>query len=152
MIKLTEIQKRKFKITYQTICAINPLYQSSNNSKERDIYETIIGACLWYIKSRGWKSELISEKALYGVKKKVYDHRYPRKDAAKHYLQKSDLSLEYLIDTFTSKYGITNVITSKENKDLQNARKDGVPIEKLYDSCNIKLIKKPRNLKQFSNP
>ena len=140
MEKITQRQTEKFEYTFNAILDRKKRYQNSG-PLEKDFIETEIGANLWYIKSQGYYSGHISENAQLHKEKISFDHQYPRKKAAKHYLTKKNLTLKYLINSYVTKYGQTNKVTKSENKKLQAASRKGVKPEDLYSYVGIKLIK-----------
>ena len=132
------------------------IYTDENTSEDqRNYLETIIGAGIWYIGSKGIPNKKVSKGVLRDyhpesdIKKPKYteDHEYPRKVAARELLEKDWSSIENpaieFFDLYQEKYGRVNLVTSTENKSITKFQKVGVftTPEKAYEQAGIVLIK-----------
>ncbi|MBI4006673.1 MAG: hypothetical protein HY356_08385 [Gammaproteobacteria bacterium] len=135
-INLSLIEKKKLrKLLHRcdslarAVIQLQHIYADEKTSEDQcSFLETIIGAGIWYIDSKGVSTNKISVGVLKdfhpdsGINKPKYteDHEYPRKIAARDMLQQDwshvkDLDLE-VFELYINKYGRVNFVTSTENK------------------------------------
>jgi len=134
----------KFKVLYNVIHNLKNQWDEGCDYEKSSI-ETIIGAGIFYLpKTKLTFSGLISEQArLIDKKLWVIEHQYPRKIAAYMLMSTPPTSIEELIESYNTRYGIWNYVTKKENvnlKKFQNISNFISPNE-AYKLANVKLIK-----------
>ena len=140
--------EKKCKTLEKVIRQLSPIYKQTNDHKQKDYLETIVGAAIWYLPTgQNLYSGKISEKAIAEVKngKKwsqlTKEHIFPRKKAGRDLLK--NLNKESLQNAYINQYGRYHLVTSKENKELVKFQKENdYNWEKAYKEVKIKLFNK----------
>lgn len=152
--KLKKIIGRCSALANAAIQIQNIYSDEATSEDQRNFLETMIGAGIWYLDSKGIPTNKISVGVLKdyhpdrGVKKPKYteDHEYPRKVAARELLKFDwsgiDVPAIKFFELYNEKYGRVNYVTSTENKSITKYQRVSVftTPEKAYEQAGIKLV------------
>ena len=108
----------KFKIFYQTVKQLAPLYREAS-APQKQFLETTVGAAIFYlptIKSEHFTGQISEEAKETG--EHVQEHLYPRKWVAQQLLLNPPESEAECIWDMNSKYLTYNLTTKAENRRL----------------------------------
>ena len=132
----------KFKIFYQTVLQLAPLYREAS-APQKQFLETTMGAAIFYLPTikddhfTGMISEEAKQTGQY-----VQEHLYPRKWVAQQLLLNPPLSEAECIWDMNHKYLTYNITTKAENRKLVPHQKVGVFVspEVSYELAGITLV------------
>jgi hypothetical protein len=131
----------KFKIFYQTVKQLAPLYRDSS-APQKQFLETTVGAAIFYlptIKAEHFTGQISEEAKRTG--EHVQEHLYPRKWVAQQLLLNPPESEAECIWDMNSKYLTYNLTTKAENRRLVPHQKVDVFVSptRSYELANITL-------------
>jgi hypothetical protein len=128
--------QERIKVLYEIISSTSEQYFDNNlNEGQRGLYETIIGAAIWYLPSGNELfSGKISTAALDKIKaaphstKLVEEHSFPRKVGGKYLYElykksKGTLTVEDIVAVYKTKLGKYNLVLKEENDRLKKWQK-----------------------------
>lgn len=118
-----EARESKFRALWNILNAVRPVYQQTENEQERSYMETVVGAAVFYLPNLNEHfSGYISLNALIGYvsgNRRVKDHMYPRKLAARDLLAQ-ELTAEELKERYHLHLAQFMYVTATENSMLVN--------------------------------
>lgn len=147
--------KQRCAVIAELVQQMQPMYLAkTTNEYQCHHIETIVGAGIWYIPNSSlWtgKASLEVIKSFHpkfdnDVPKFTKDHQYPRKVAARKLLNidwfKFDDPVEEITKMYLEEFGIYNLVTPKENRDLMKYQRVKVFLspQDAYDQAGIHLI------------
>ena len=142
----SELLIKKCQVLEKVIQKLSLIYKTSDDKKQKDYLETIIGSAIWLLPTSKELYKQISKKALAEVRngKKwsqlTKEHIFPRKKAGRALLENWSHK-DSLVDLYMKKYGQYNLVTSTENKELVKFQKEQVyNWKKAYQKVKIELI------------
>ena len=132
----------KFKIFYQTVKQLAPLYREAS-APQKQFLETTMGAAIFYlptIKAEHFTGQISEEAKQTG--EYVQEHLYPRKWVAQQLLQNPPESEAECIWEMNTKYLTYNITTKAENRRLVPHQKVGVFVSPAhsYELAGITLV------------
>ncbi len=125
----------KAEVIARTVMSQQPFYHSKDcNEHHRQLYETMIGAAIWYLPQGKelWTGEIsiaalrkLSETQT--ISSLTKDHNYPRKVAASELFKvdwsKISIPHQEVLTRYRNKYGLYNYVLPSENKKLVKYQK-----------------------------
>ena len=178
----SKLLEERVHVLYSIISSTHDRYFNPEiNDGQRGLYETLLGACIWYLPGSDiLYSGKISEAALESLKnnpvntKLVEEHSFPRKVGGKYLyelfkLKNAEFTESDLIELYKAKLGKFNLVLKSENDNLKKWQKfkntglsENAFIEKVstieeyaYSKAEIKLcdfpIEKYKEFKKFKS-